>query len=249
MKKPAIIFGVNITPVTLADLLQNLGNLLISNSRAIITHVHITGLNIAYENLWFKNFLNNAEINYCDGMGVKLASKFLGCPLPERCTLVDWLPEFARQCEKNQKSWFFLGNSPGSPDRAAEIFSKKYPSLAIVGAHHGFFNLTYDHPDNNNIIREINKRKPDVLFVGLGMPDQEKWIFENWDRLNVTMAMTCGGTFDTLSGINKRGPAWMTQNYLEWLARLIYSPKKYSKRYLRDIPLFFFRIIKQKFQD
>ena len=234
--------------MTLEDLLAKLTELLFSGNRAIITHVHITGLNIAHEYSWFKNFLNKAEINYCDGMGVMLASKILGCPLPARCTLVDWMPEFARICGQSHKSWYFLGNAPGSAHRAAEIYHKEFPSLQIVGTHHGFFNFSQQHPDTIKITQEINFLKPDIVFIGLGMPHQERWLLENWDRLNVQMALTCGGTFDTVAGVNKRGPAWMTQNYLEWLSRLLYSPRKYTKRYARDIPVFFYRVIKQRFQ-
>jgi len=247
LSTPTIIFGVHITPVTLEDLLNRLGKILLSGQRAIITHVHITGLNIAFENPWFKDFLNKAEINYCDGMGVKLASHYLGSPLPERCTLVDWMPKFAEICEQNQKSWYFLGNSPGSVDLVVDIYRERFPSLTIVGAHHGFFNFSLNHPNTIEIIDEINRLKPDVLLIGFGMPHQEKWLLENWNRLAVQMALTCGGTFDTLAGINKRGPAWLTQNYFEWLSRLIYSPQKYWKRYFRDIPLFFYRVLLQKF--
>jgi N-acetylglucosaminyldiphosphoundecaprenol N-acetyl-beta-D-mannosaminyltransferase len=249
LSNPTIIFGVHISPFTLEELLQRLGILIASGNRAIITHVHITGLNIAYENIWFRDFLNKAEINYCDGMGVKLASHFLGRPLPERHTLVDWMPKFATICEQNHKSWFFLGNTPGSAERTATIYKKNYPSLKIVGTHHGFFNFSFEHPDTINLVNEINRFHPDVLFIGLGMPYQEKWLSENWDRLDIQMALTCGGTFDTLAGINKRGPFWMTQNYMEWLSRLWLSPRKYWKRYLRDVPQFLYRIILQKFSE
>jgi len=248
LSNPTIIFDVCITPVTLEALLSSLMAKLLSGERAIISHVHITGLNIAYNTPWFRDFLNLAAINYCDGMGVQLASRFLGCPLPARCTLVDWLADFASICEKSQKSWYFLGNRPGSAEKVALIYQHKFPSLAIKGVHHGFFDFTYDHPDTVELVREINHLKPDVLFVGLGMPYQEKWLSENWERLEIGLAITCGGTFDTLAGVNKRGPDWMTQNYLEWLSRLVYSPRKYFKRYLKDIPLFFIRILNQKFQ-
>lgn len=248
MDNPTIIFDVRITPVTLEALLSSLKASLETSERAIISHVHITGLNIAYNTPWFRDFLNRAAINYCDGMGVLLASRFLGCPLPARCTLVDWLADFASICERSQKSWYFLGNKPGSAEKVACEYRQKFPCLEIKGAHHGYFDFSYEHPETLELVREINRLKPDVLFVGLGMPIQEKWLSENWERLEVRMALTCGGTFDTLAGVNKRGPDWMTQNYLEWLSRLVFSPRKYSRRYLKDLPLFFYRILIQKFQ-
>ncbi len=227
-------------------MLLRLEKLLLARKRTIITYVHITGLNIAFNHPWLKDFLNEAEINYCDGMGVKLAARFLGNPLPERCTLVDWMPKFAQICANRHRSWYFLGNLPGSAKKAAEIYRNYFPSLRIVGEHDGFFNFSYHHPETIELVNEINLLQPDVLFIGLGMPQQEKWLLENWDRLCVQMAITCGGTFDTLAGINKRGPAWMTQNYLEWLTRMIFSPRKYWKRYMLDIPLFTYRILSKK---
>ena len=78
------------------------------------------------------------------------------------------------------------------------------------------------------------------------MPVQERWLDENWPRLQVKVAITCGALFEYLAGDLPRGPQWMTQNYLEWLARLAISPRRYAGRYLRDIPLFVWRLVGQK---
>ena len=97
------------------------------------------------------------------------------------------------------------------------------------------------------MVEYINRIQPDILLVGFGMPLQEKWLSKNWDSLDVKIAITCGALFEYLSGDLKRGPRWMTDHYLEWLARMIISPRRYYKRYLRDNPLFLYRILKQKY--
>ncbi len=87
------------------------------------------------------------------------------------------------------------------------------------------------------MIEAINACQPNMLLVGFGMPVQEGWLNENWPRLNVNVAITCGALFEYLSGDLPRGPHWMTQNYLEWLARLAISPRRYAGRYCGIFPL------------
>ena len=79
------------------------------------------------------------------------------------------------------------------------------------------------------------------------MPAQEKWLMENWDNLNTNVAITVGAIFEYMAGTLKHGPNWMTQYYMEWLFRLIDRPDRYAKRYLRDNPLFIYRILRQKY--
>jgi N-acetylglucosaminyldiphosphoundecaprenol N-acetyl-beta-D-mannosaminyltransferase len=78
------------------------------------------------------------------------------------------------------------------------------------------------------------------------MPIQEKWLLENWDRIDANLAITAGALFEYVAGDLRRGPKWLTNNYLEWLARLVISPRRYLKRYLKDNVTFLCRIIRQK---
>jgi N-acetylglucosaminyldiphosphoundecaprenol N-acetyl-beta-D-mannosaminyltransferase len=243
------IFGVRVSNITVSEIIQLVDQTISSKDRAIITHVHVMGLNIAYEQEWFRSFLNASALVYCDGMGVKLGAMILSEPSLHRITMADWISKFAEHCQARGFSWFFLGNSPGASEAAAQLLSEQYPDLRIVGSFHGYFNKMSDHPDNAKVLELIKRTNPDILFVGLGMPTQEEWLLNNWSRLSTPIAITCGGVFDVLSGKNPRGPVWMHQFYLEWLARLIKSPKRYWKRYIVGNPLFLWRIIKQRMSD
>jgi N-acetylglucosaminyldiphosphoundecaprenol N-acetyl-beta-D-mannosaminyltransferase len=239
------IFGVNVSALGLEETIKTVERLIDNHSHAIVTHVHITGLNIAYEQPWFRDFLNHSALVYCDGMGVKLGALLTGQYIPERFTLGDWIWPLAALSEKKGYRWFFLGNPAGSADSAARLIQEKHPNLAIVGTQHGFFDKSRNGQENRSVIQKINQTKADLLFVGLGMPAQEKWLLDNWQDLHIPVAITCGGLFDVLTGTSYRGPAWMHQNYMEWLARLVFEPKRYGHRYLHDVPLYFFRILKQ----
>lgn len=246
--KTVNVLGVQIAQVTLEELLQRTIEIAGGRRRAIISHVHITGLNIAYEQPWFRTFLNNTEFVFCDGMGVKFGARLLGEYIPERITWADWMYPFARAAADHSLSFYLLGNPPGTADRAALRLKELFPGLEIAGTHHGYFDKTPGSLENEAVINDINRAKPDILLVGFGMPVQERWLLENWDRLNATLGMPCGAAFEYIAGDLRRGPRWMTQNYLEWLARLIISPRRYWKRYAHDNPLFLYRILKQRFR-
>jgi N-acetylglucosaminyldiphosphoundecaprenol N-acetyl-beta-D-mannosaminyltransferase len=243
----ANILGVHIDAVRVEDVLQKIEAVLSANGRAIIAHTHVNGINIACEQEWFRQFLNQADMTTCDGMGVKLGARFLGYHLPQRFTLADWMYQLAPFAAERGYSFFFLGNPPGAAEKAAGRLCKRYPGLKIVGAYHGFFNKTPGHPENEAVRQQINAARPNILFVGFGMPAQERWLLENWDGLQANIAMTCGALYEYLAGDLKRGPHWMTEHYLEWLARFFISPERYWKRYLHDNPVFAYRIIKQRF--
>lgn len=241
------LLGVNVHLVTVDGILEQMEAILASHKKAIISHVHVMALNLAYEQAWFRNFLNQSSLVYCDGMGVRLGARLLGIRnIPERTTLADWMVQFAEFAAERRYSLYFLGNPPGSAERAAEKLTQQYPQLNIVGTHHGFFDKSFNSPACELVLNQIRDSRPDILMVGFGMPAQEKWIEENWDRIAARLILPCGAIFEYVAGDLKRGPQWMTDHYLEWLARVIISPQRYWKRYLIDNPKFFARLLRQK---
>jgi len=241
------ILGVKVDQLRLDDVLALIGEVVAGGQRAIITHAHIMALNIAYQTPWFRQFLNDASLVYCDGMGVKFGARLLGHHIPQRFTLAGWVWQLAELAERESISIYLLGNPTGVPERAAARLKGKYPGLRIAGTHHGFFNKSKGHPENQAVLAQINSARPNILLVGFGMPAQERWIKENWYDLDVNITITVGALFEYISGDLDRGPDWMVNNYLEWMYRLASRPGRYAQRYLRDNPLFFYRILRQRF--
>ena len=101
---------------------------------------------------------------------------------------------------------------PGIAEKAADQIRKRFPHLQVIGTHHGYFDKTLLSAENEAVIQGINAAKPNILIVGLGMPLQERWLFDNWERLDVNVALTGGAVFDYVSGELRRGPKWMTDN-------------------------------------
>ncbi len=240
------ILGVWVDALTVDELHGELVSIIDRHDCIQVLNVNVNCLNLAYERPWLRDLLNSAEVVFCDGDGVRLGARLLGRRLPSRITYADWLWELAQFSEPRGYSFFFLGARPGVADRAAARLQARFPNLQIVGTHHGFFDKAVDSLENEDVIRQINGVRPNILVLGFGMPLQERWLLENWDRVEANIVLTGGAVFDYISGELQRAPSWMTDHGLEWLGRLIIEPRRLWKRYLIGNPVFLYRVLKQR---
>jgi len=243
---PVEILGVKVYPLDMVSLHDIMKAGIETGRRMLILNTNVHCLNLAHEHPWLCNFLNQSDIVFCDGAGVRLGARVLGYRIPPRITYADWIWQLAEFAESCSFSFFFLGARPGVADKAATRLKNCFPRLRIVGVHHGYFNKTPGSPENGAVIQKINDARPNVLIVGFGMPLQERWLMENWDRLEANVALTGGAVFDYVSGELRRAPSWMTDHGLEWLGRLIIEPRRLWQRYLIGNPLFLWRVLKQR---
>lgn len=243
-KRHIEILGIKISVLSLNELLIFIKNSIQSNTRVIISYVNIFGMNLAYNDNEFRNFLSKSDAIFCDGFGIKIAAKMITGVTLNRFTPPDWFDVLAEQCVERGDTLFFIGTKKSIIEEAARAVEEKFPGIQIVGTHHGFFNKAYGATENKAVLDMINKCHPDILVVGFGMPLQEKWIAENFNDLNVKVIIPVGAFFDYRANAIPRAPRWMTDHGLEWLGRLIIEPKRLWKRYLIGNPLFFWRIFK-----
>jgi len=241
-----VVLGVRVHSLTLTDLINCVMQVVASDQKVVIANVNAHALNLAFELPFLRGFFNDAEIVFCDGFGVVLAAYIMGKRPPERMTPPDWIWELARAAQSRNVSFYFLGARPGVADKAAQRLLQRFPTLRIVGVHHGYFDKSCASAENEAVIEGINAVKPNILLVGLGMPLQERWLMENLDRLEANVAFPVGALFDYLSGELPRAPRWVTDHGLEWLGRLVVEPRRLWRRYLIGNPLFLWRVLKQK---
>lgn len=179
----------------------------------------------------------DADLVVADGTPVVWLSKLLGKPLKERVTGIDLFRNVCAAAGRAGLKVFLLGGLPGSAEKAREVFEAEYPGINIVGSvcppHESF-----DSEVTQRFIREsIKVAKPDILFVGLGAPKQEKWISENVAALKVPVSIGVGGAFEMVAGVRKRAPKWMQRVGLEWFYRFAQEPRRLFDRYFRkDMP-------------
>lgn len=241
------LLDVRVDDYSIDQIIALVKNSIVNNKKMLINYANIHALNLSYSYRWLREYFNQSDVIFCDGFGVILGARILGTELNNRNTPPDWVDFVCQLCITNNFSLVLLGSKSEIVENAATCLSKKHPLLKIQFTHHGYFDKTPGHPENEAVISAINTAKPDILLVGFGMPMQEKWIMENFDRLDVKVFLPVGAAFDYISGNVPRAPRWMTDNGLEWLGRLIIEPRRLWKRYLIGIPLFFWRVLKQRF--
>ncbi|MCI5127707.1 MAG: glycosyltransferase, partial [Candidatus Electrothrix sp. AUS3] len=239
------LLNICIHPLTVPQLHSYIGHAVTGGQKKLVLNTNVHCYNLAYKHSWLQHFLNSADITFCDGAGVVLGAKILGYTIPGRITYADWIWKLAAFASENDFSFFFLGAKPGVAEKAAQKLIDHFPNLKIT-THHGYFDMSQEAKKNLEVIEHINTIKPNILILGLGMPLQERWLKENWTKLEVNIGLTGGAVFDYVSGELRRGPRWMTDNGMEWLARLLIEPKRLWKRYLIGNLFFFYLIFKER---
>lgn len=201
----------------------------------------------------YQNKLNHADVALPDGIGLFFAARLLGIPLQERITGVDFIEELCKLTREKPLSMGFLGGKGGVAKRAAECLMRKYPWIKI-----GFVGEEWPQEIvKSKNLGVKNKKLPiptssvahqsqiDILFVALGVPKQEEWIYKNLQDIPVSAAMGVGGAFDFISGKTLRAPFIVRFLGLEWLFRLVLQPWRW-KRQLALLE-FIFLVLKEKF--
>lgn len=200
----------------------------------------------AGRNFEFKSTLNKADIALPDGMGVVWASKLLGKGVKGRIAGVDMVFKICHMLSQRGLTAGFLGGKDGVAEKTVECLVKRYPKLrvAFVGREpsEDWYNQIDRHGTTQNVTRKnaevdsvVQRNIPrgsaiDFLFVAYGFPKQEKWIWENLDRIPVKAAMGVGGAFDYISGKVPRAPKLIRDFGLEWLYRLIIEPWRWRRQ-------------------
>jgi N-acetylglucosaminyldiphosphoundecaprenol N-acetyl-beta-D-mannosaminyltransferase len=241
-----LLLGVKVSLVSLDGLLTHIHQIIAHKGHEIIPHVNVHAINLAYTTPWLRNFFNDSTLVFCDGFGVKWGAKLCGNTVPERITYANWTWNLAAFAERHNLTLFFVGSKEGVAERAASRLQERHPQLKIVGTYHGYFDKVPGSVENNDVIERINAEQPDILIVGFGMPMQEQWLHENWDKIKANVALPGGAVFDYISGELQRGPAWMTEYGFEWLARLIIEPRRLWRRYIVGNPVFFARLLGER---
>lgn len=241
------LLGVRIHTLTRHQLLQAIivAAQAEAGRKTIIANVNVHAMNLACEQPWYRDFLNRASLVFCDGFGVALGARLAGYRLAaqHRSTCPDWIEELGRLCRQHNCSLFLLAGRPGVAAAAAQKLQNVAPGLRVA-AQHGYFDKA--GPENEQVIAQINAFKPDILFIGFGMPLQEKWIQDNFDQVETRLFLPLGACLDFYTGQIYRGPHWLTDHGFEWLTRLLIEPKRLWRRYLIGNPLFMYRVLKHR---
>ncbi|MHC1728489.1 MAG: WecB/TagA/CpsF family glycosyltransferase [Syntrophobacteraceae bacterium] len=242
MNESVEILDLPVGSYTMSSLLDQLEILIHKPGCSAAYGLNAHSFNLTYQYPQFYHALCRADLLYADGASLLLAARLLRKRLPEKLTTTDVWPAVCALATRKNYSFFLLGGEPGLAERAREETLKQWPYLNIVGTHHGYF-----QGKDEEVISLINEKKPDILWVGTGEPGQAVWVEQYRDRLDVSLAITCGGMFKIVAGELRRLPGKWRQRGFEWLYRMVQEPQTAS-RYLLGLPLFGSRILAQCFK-
>jgi N-acetylglucosaminyldiphosphoundecaprenol N-acetyl-beta-D-mannosaminyltransferase len=242
--QPTPLFDIPVQTAPPAELLRRILGLVEDSQRRRVSYVNAHVLNQSFNDPTLQRALQDSDIVYCDGYGVRLAARLIGLPVPHRMTGADWIWGVAALCQESGRSLYLLGSDPGSSAEAADALKRWYPSLDVRGSHHGYFEL--DSPHSERVLEHIAEHRPDILLVGMGTPQQELWVSRCFDRIDAKVVWTVGALFDYVSGRTPRAPHWMADNGLEWIFRLALEPRRMWRRYLLGNPAFLWRVAQER---
>ncbi len=192
--------------------------------------------------------LKAADILIPDGIGVVLASHILGGGIRERITGSHIFRELS--CRLNREgnaSYFFLGSTEETLAAIKTKLALEFPHISFAGAYSPPFTECFSEEENRAMIESINGTVTDVLWVGMTAPKQEKWIYENINKLNVKFVAAVGAVFDFYVGNVQRSHPWFLNHGLEWLPRLLQEPRRLWRRTFISAPLFLMRVLAHRF--
>lgn len=187
-----------------------------------------------------------ADLVLADGTPMTFAARFLQTPLPGRVSGSDFVPAFCRIATLRGYRVFFLGAAPGVAERASRLLQARNPGLNVAGTYAPPPGFEGNAKENARTINIVRKAAPDVMFVALGAPKQEKWLFRFRDQLRVPVSMGVGSAFDFLSERLRRAPMWMQKSGLEWTFRLAQEPQRLWRRYLLENPPFIYHVVRER---
>ena len=199
---------------------------------------------VALHDECFAKALLKADWLIPDGVGVVLASRVLGGSIRERVTGSDVF--YAVNSELNKlrdRKVFFLGSTEEVLAEIKKKMAVDYPDVIVVGTYSPPFKESFSHKDLDEMVLAINAVGPDVLWVGMTAPKQEKWIAKMIERLDVTFVAAVGAVFDFYVGRVKRSHPVFQRLGLEWLPRLIQQPKRLWQRMFISAPIFVWHVL------
>lgn len=253
-----LVANLNISAITKSQFLSEVKSLLESKQQTFITTPNSEFLYASLTESSLRDLFNSADIALADGIAIMWAERYLDIPLrstgfwgkiietwvhvvvsgarilltpsylykniPEKITGADVFFDLIKLASENNKTVYFVNHRSDSAEKTAELLKEKYPRLQIVG-------LSRKNWNDLSLLEDIQRAKPDLLFLAYGQPKQEQWIANHLKNLPVTVAMGVGGTFDYASGFKTPPPVWIRSIGLEWFFRLVTQPSRLPRIY------------------
>ncbi len=230
------ILGIDYENVTLGEAVRDVLALERAGGSAYVVTPNPEISETCLENTRLARAVTGADYVVPDGIGVIMAAKLLGTPLTERVGGVDLAEALLPELAAAGRSLFLLGAKPGVAEKAAENLRTKYPGLHIAGVRDGYFK------QDKEAVEAANASEADTVFVALGSPRQEIFMYENRAAMRARLMLGIGGGLDIFAGVAKRAPAFFIRLNLEWFYRLLKQPWRFKR--MMKLPRYLLRAVR-----
>jgi len=232
------ILRVPVAMTDYAGAIDAMDSMVERRARGYVCAVAVHALTVGLDDPEMADALRNATLVLPDGMPVVWAANMLGANLTDRVYGPELMLRYSDRCaERGHRVWLYGGRDQGSLVQLALNLRRRHPGINIVGGYSPPFRpMTGEEEDA--LVDQINDARPDVLWVGIGVPKQEKWMARMRERLDVPVMCAVGAAFDFHAGRISQAPSWMQQRGLEWIYRIAQEPRRLLPRYLYFNPRF-----------
>jgi N-acetylglucosaminyldiphosphoundecaprenol N-acetyl-beta-D-mannosaminyltransferase len=232
------ILGTEIAITDYKQAMDVMDDLIVRREPGIVCAVAVHAVTVGYEDPEMRQAMARATLVVPDGMPVVWAANVLGERLGDRVYGPELMLRYNDRCAKHgHRVWLYGGRDQGALAQLALNMRRRHPGITIVGGYSPPFGpMTAE--GENEILELINADRPDVLWVGTGVPRQEKWMARVRDRLEVPVICGVGAAFDFQAGRVSQAPRWMQERGLEWVYRIAQEPRRLLPRYLYYNPRF-----------
>jgi N-acetylglucosaminyldiphosphoundecaprenol N-acetyl-beta-D-mannosaminyltransferase len=232
------VLGVPVSMVDYERTMQVMDRLVTTRERGYVCVAPVHALVEAQDDRELQGALQGATLVVPDGMPVVWAANLMGESLDDRVYGPELMLRYCAVCaERGRRVWLYGGRDQGSLAQLALSLRRRFPGIQIVGGYSPPFEALRAE-EESFVVDQINEIQPDVVWVGIGVPKQEKWMARMRDRLEVPVMCGVGAAFDFHSGRVPMAPAWMQQRGLEWVYRTAHEPRRLLPRYLKTNPRF-----------
>lgn len=215
------------------------------DKKLLITTINAHSYNVAQRDELFSEALINSGVLLPDGISVVWAKKFLNGEKIQKIAGADLLLYELNKLQTSQGSCFFLGSNESTLGKIKERVAQEYPNVKVY-TYSPPYKPEFTVEENTAMINAINSVQPEVLFIGMTAPKQEKWSYSHLSQLQTGHVCCIGAVFDFYAGTVHRAPAWMIKAGLEWLYRLLKEPGRMWYRYLVGNFMFVLRVLIEK---
>ena len=219
----------------------------IDAEKKLINTINAYSYNLSRKDSYFNEALSNCDILIPDGIGVVWAIRLLTGETIKKIAGADLFYYEMNRLQQIGGKCFFLGSTEKILKKIQDRAKIEFPDIRIK-TYSPPYKSEFSEEDNENIRTKVNEFKPEVLFIGMTAPKQEKWAYRNFDKLEVGHVCSIGAVFDFYARTVKRAPLWMINWGFEWFYRLLKEPKRMWRRYLIGNTRFIWTILKEKYR-